>query len=146
MDTIARARTLLSASKDPTAPALVAALQTMLDAATHARATMAASATARGAGNTGRAPSVVYEVEQEPGWRVRVTGSAAAHAKLTEALTELGAGRRAPSQATLAVTMSRSGSWAALVETDNGTVAVTVRKLAQDMQPSKTRAKRTKTP
>jgi hypothetical protein len=79
-------------------------------------------------GKPGRAPSTTYKVAATGQGAVTVLGARAAHAQLQRALAALGVPRRAPSLASLQVALSRAGQWAATVDTDNGTVEVSVTK------------------
>lgn len=94
--------------------------------ATHKQAVAAAATRRSGAGNGG-APAKCYAIETEPGGIEFHRGAKAAHAALVATVAQLGGGRTTPTHTSLAVMLSRKGHWFTLVETDNGTVAVTVR-------------------
>jgi hypothetical protein len=92
--------------------------------AAHAQAILT---TGRG-GARGRNASTTYKVAATGQGAVTVLGARAAHAQLQRVLAALGAPRRAPSLASLQVTLSRAGQWTATVDTDNGAVEIAVTK------------------
>lgn len=106
--------------------ALAAEINDALLASAQHRASVASSTrAARGKGSRG-APTRAFVIDLEPGPRLLAQGAKAASAVLAEQVTKLGAKRTLPTAGSLAVMVSRDGHWTTLLETDNGTVSVTV--------------------
>lgn len=81
-------------------------------------------------GRAGR-PTLAYTVALEPGWQSTVQGSKGAAALVASTLKDLGL-HGAPSAGSLAVSLSRNGHWTRVVETADGTAALTVRPVSQN--------------
>lgn len=90
-------------------------------------AAKASAARSRAAGATGRPPAI-YHVGLQPGWHATVHGARAATTLVAQTLMEHGQ-RNPPSQGSLAVSLSRNGTWQRIFETANGTLALTVRRV-----------------
>ncbi len=120
MDAILRAATALRSHKETE---LADTLTNILLTSSAAKASVAQH---RATGKVGR-PSTSFTIELEPGWRLAVQGAKAATDLVTETLTLHGQ-RGAPSQGSLAVSLSRNGVWTRVFETDDGTLTLTVRK------------------
>lgn len=92
-------------------------------------------------GGKGRPPSVVYEVEFGPFWRVRVVGTAEAVKAVNEELVK----NNMPPVSKGAISMGAGGrGWWRKITTDNGDYDLTVRKvadLAEDVATSAEPAK-----
>lgn len=126
---IVRVRAALAAPKQHDLAALGQALDDLLTRHTAHSAAVAAAAAARPKKSKRGAPALLYTVDVEPGPRSVVAGAAAALAEVKQVLTSLGEGRRhLPSQAGFAAMISKNGSWFTLVETTDGTVAISVTK------------------
>lgn len=120
-------------------PELAEQLGAVITAQLAHRASVGAAASERAKARGDRAdqgPGLPYAIELEPGWRRLVNGSGNAHRALEEALTEAGALAMLPKATSLSVTLSRSGSWWRTVETENGTVTVSVRRLDSGTPPA----------
>ena len=123
---VASAVAALTGHKDPALAAHAKALAAIVASGARARATVgAASASRRGTGQKGR-PTVPYIVDFDPEWTMHVQGAKAAHALVAETLAEHTAGGRPPSLGSIQVSLSKTGHWMRLVETGNGTRALTV--------------------
>lgn len=122
-----RAATALRATGKADDAALAADLDATAQAAVASRAAVAANRQRGQGSSAGKPPSIAYVVEQEPGDIACAMGAKAAHALLDATLAKLGA-RTCPKPRSLAAMLSTQGQWMTLVDTDNGTVAVTVRK------------------
>jgi hypothetical protein len=96
------------------------------DAAT--RSAISDAAKARGPATGAGRPSHLYKLEVEPGWVQTVEGAKAACAAVADALTTLGSKRHPPKPHSMAVMLSRNGAWFTTVDTDNGTVSISVTK------------------
>lgn len=90
----------------------------------HANAILTTQRT-RGKGRTALA---TYKVGVTGGAATMALGGKAALAELQRLLASLGQPRRAPNLASLQVALSRKGLWACTVETENGTVEISVTK------------------
>jgi hypothetical protein len=123
MDVVLRAATALRSHGETE---LADELNAILLSASHAKAAVAQH---RATGKAGR-PKASYSIELEPGWQVAAQGMAAATATVKETLTLHGV-RGAPSQGSLAVSLSRNGLWQRTFETDNGMATLTVRPAAK---------------
>jgi hypothetical protein len=122
-------RAALAAPTDHDLTALGQALDGLLTRHTAHSAAVAAAAAARPKTSKRGAPALRYTVDVEPGPRSVVAGAASALAEVKQVLTQLGEQRRwLPSQAGFAAMLSKNGSWHTLVETVDGTVAITVTK------------------
>lgn len=130
IDVVTRVKTFLTSLGNGEATGLASELDGLLASTAATRASVAKAAQGRGTGKPGRAPSTVYAVELEPGWARQVTGARAAHEQVRQVLDDHGWLNLCPSQAGLAAMLSKNGQWATTMETDNGTVSLTVRKLA----------------
>ena len=106
-------------------------LDTALLASARQAADRAKPRTTRGQGR----PPIAFAVEMEPGWRSVVHGIRAAAELVNTTLTDLKL-RGGPSQQVLSVALSRNGYWMRLVETDNGTASLTVRRCAEPDSPA----------
>lgn len=127
--TLQRCQTALTAHGEAE---LAKALGAVLAAQLAHRASVGAAAVDRAkakADKGGAGKGLAFAIELQPGWRRVVNGSGNAHRALEEALAEVGALAMLPKATSLSVTLSRSGSWWRVVDTDNGTVTVSVRKL-----------------
>jgi len=124
---VMQASAALRATGTPANAALAATLDAALQADMASRAAVAAGQAKRATGKAGRPPAITFAVEQAPGPIAYAMGAKAAHATLAAALAKLGA-PRGPSVQSLTTILSSRGQWTCLVDTDNGTVAVTVRK------------------
>lgn len=93
--------------------------------AAHRAAISEAQSTRQRKPGTG-APTKRYRVELEPGWTMHVDGAKAAAQAVADTLKELGSKRTPPKATSMGVALSRQGQWFALIDTDNGTVSLTV--------------------
>lgn len=103
-----------------------------------ASAARAAMAKARQAGAAGR-PRALFTVELEPGWQATAQGAKAAADMVAETLKQHGQ-RNPPSQGSLAVSLSRSGTWQRVFTTLDGTFALTVRRQGEQKRASSVRS------
>lgn len=107
---------------------LAAAVLAIVNESLQQRATISTKAKARKGSKAGGAPKQTYKLVLEPGWTQALAGMRAVHAALTKAMQELDPRAVVPSQAGLASTVSKNGTWTTLVDTDNGMVSVTISK------------------
>lgn len=108
--------------------ALAAELGAVLMANAEAKVSVQAARSQSPGGAGGRPPAARLLVEVEPGYVVECLGAKAAHAAVAQALQDMGDRRALPSANSMGVMLSRHGAWTTLVDTDNGTVSITVRK------------------
>jgi hypothetical protein len=103
-------------------------IQAALAANAALRATVSVARGQRvGTGRGGR-PSTFYAIVAEPGGVRICAGMRQTAELLAQDLKELDPLQPGPSMSSLAVTLSRSGQWWTVVETDSGNISVTVRK------------------
>jgi hypothetical protein len=110
---------------------LAEALADMVTEELTARTNAGRKATSRTEGAGGRPPTTRFIIELEPGWSMEAIGITAAHAALEEALAEVGALALLPKKTSLGVSLNSAANiWWKTVDTDNGVVTVSVRRLA----------------
>lgn len=109
-----------------------------LSAAAVARGAMAEAAANRPKREMkGRPPSIRYIVECAPMWATTVVGVSDAYALISETLAEYG--EPIPAKGSLGVYLSTKGEWSRLMETDVGTLILSLRKEPQPKAPEPTK-------
>lgn len=87
--------------------------------------------------NSGRPPSTEYIVELNPRWTTTVLGTTAVHELVVATLEELGE-TYVPARSSIAAYMSMKGQWWRNIETDEGTLILSVKKVQPKVEkPSK---------